>query len=44
MTSSGADGGGSFLQLLGVIYLVKIIRRRRAERRLRRADHRDRAQ
>lgn len=27
-------GGGGFLQVLGIIYLIKIIRRRRAQRRL----------
>jgi hypothetical protein len=26
-------GGGGFLQVLGIIYLIKIIRRRREERR-----------
>jgi hypothetical protein len=28
-------GGGGFLQVLGIIYLVKLIRRRRRERQLR---------
>ena len=27
-------GGGGFLRVLGIIYLIKIIRRRRARRRL----------
>ena len=27
-------GGGGFLHVLGIIYLIKIIRRRREERRL----------
>lgn len=27
-----AAGGGGFLRVLGIIYLIKIIRRRRAER------------
>lgn len=27
-------GGGSFLQVLGIIYLIKTIRRRREQRRL----------
>ena len=31
-------GGGGFLQVLGIIYLVKIIRRRREQRRLADAD------
>lgn len=31
-------GGGGFLRVLGIIYLIKIIRRRRARRRLAQAD------
>lgn len=31
-------GGGGFLQVLGIIYLIKIIRRRRERRRLADAD------
>jgi hypothetical protein len=27
-------GGGGFLQILGIVYLIKIIRRRRERRRL----------
>jgi hypothetical protein len=30
----GAAGSGGFLRILGIIYLVKRIRQRRAERRL----------
>jgi hypothetical protein len=33
-------GGGGFLQVLGIIYLVKIIRRRRRERGQRAAEAR----
>lgn len=36
--NQGFSGGGGFLQVLGIIYLVKIIRRRREERRLAKAD------
>lgn len=31
--SFGAAGGGNFLRILGLAYLIKAIRRRRAERR-----------
>lgn len=30
----GPAGGGGFLQVLGIIYLIKVIRRRRERRRL----------
>jgi hypothetical protein len=30
----GAAGSGGFLRILGIIYLVKMIRQRRAQRRL----------
>jgi hypothetical protein len=33
----GGPGGG-FLQILGIVYLIKAIRRRREQRRLARAD------
>jgi hypothetical protein len=32
----GSAGGGGFLQVLGIVYLVKAIRRRREQRRLHR--------
>lgn len=34
-------GGGGFLRILGIVYLVKAIRRRREQRRLARADGSD---
>lgn len=34
-------GGGGFLQILGIVYLIKAIRRRREQRRLARADGSD---
>jgi hypothetical protein len=36
--SWGRGGGGGFLQILGIVYLIKTIRRRREQRRLARAD------
>lgn len=30
--------GGGFLQVLGIIYLIKVIRKRRRARRMRKAD------
>ena len=32
--NQGFSAGGGFLRILGIIYLIKIIRRRRAQRRL----------
>jgi hypothetical protein len=34
-------GGGGFLRILGIIYLIKMARRRRARRREAEADGRD---
>jgi hypothetical protein len=34
----GPAGGGCFLRILGVIYLIKAVRRRREQRRQRKAD------
>jgi hypothetical protein len=35
--SWGVAGGGGFFQILGIIYLIKAIRKRREQRRLRNA-------
>jgi hypothetical protein len=37
----GSAGGGGFLQVLGIIYLVNAIRRRREQRRQRNAVRRE---
>lgn len=37
----GSAGGGGVLQVLGIIYLVKALRRRREQRRLRKANGRE---
>jgi hypothetical protein len=34
----GPSGGGGFFRVLGIIYLIKAIRRRREQRRLRKAN------
>lgn len=37
MNQGAGSGGGGFLQVLGIIYLVKTIRKRREQRRQREA-------
>lgn len=36
--SDTGPAGGGFLQVLGIIYLIKMIRKRRRARRMRQAD------